>query len=165
MHEQRNERPVFHQSRSANQRPFYSQKNEPVNSRKSFASLSQTLRLCQLRIFFLSNQQSRTASTASAIRACDALFDFKLDQLEHCSLCFESELLDEGNHQDVAMANCNERNTALYGQYTELAAQKGRVVFARRFGNYKHYGMNKAIAAAFKLAKAELGESGAVVIE
>ena len=138
----------------------------------------------------------------------DAFFDFKLGQLEYRSLRFESELLDEENHQGVAVVNYNERevpwtriiehkhfefgrdedgnplpktvitreypadwkpgdepyypinderNTALYEQYAELAAQEGDVVFAGRLGGYKYYDMDKAIAAAFDLVKAELG--------
>ena len=138
----------------------------------------------------------------------DAFFDFKLGQLEYRSLRFESELLDEENHQGVAVVNYNERevpwtriiehkhfefgcdedgnplpktvitreypadwkpgdepyypinderNTALYEQYAELAAQEGDVVFAGRLGGYKYYDMDKAIAAAFELVKAELG--------
>ena len=39
----------------------------------------------------------------------DAFFDFKLGQLEYRSLRFESELLDEDDHQGVAVVNYNER--------------------------------------------------------
>ena len=39
----------------------------------------------------------------------DAFFDFQLGQLEYRSLRFESELLDEENHQGVAVVNYNER--------------------------------------------------------
>ena len=39
----------------------------------------------------------------------DAFFDFKLGQLEYRSLRFESELLDEEDHQGVAVVNYNER--------------------------------------------------------
>ncbi len=39
----------------------------------------------------------------------DAFYDFKLGQLEYRSLRFESELLDEENHQGVAVVNYNER--------------------------------------------------------
>ena len=138
----------------------------------------------------------------------DAFFDFKLGELEYRSLRFESELLDEEDHQGVAVMNYNERevpwtriiehkhfefgrdeagnplpktvitreypadwkpgdepyypinderNTALYERYAKLAAQEGDVVFAGRLGGYKYYDMDKAIAAAFELVKAELG--------
>ena len=50
----------------------------------------------------------------------------------------------------------DERNSALYEQYVELAKQEGNVVFAGRLGGYKYYDMDKAIDAAFDLVKAEL---------
>ena len=51
----------------------------------------------------------------------------------------------------------DERNTALYEQYRELADREGKVVFAGRLGGYKYYDMDKAIAAAFEVVRAELG--------
>ena len=51
----------------------------------------------------------------------------------------------------------DERNSALYAQYEELAKQEGDVVFAGRLGGYKYYDMDKAIDAAFDLVNAELG--------
>ena len=51
----------------------------------------------------------------------------------------------------------DERNSALYEQYVELAKQEGNVVFAGRLGGYKYYDMDKAIDAAFDLVDAELG--------
>ncbi len=48
-------------------------------------------------------------------------------------------------------------NTDLYERYVALAALEGNVVFAGRLGGYKYYDMDKAIAAAFDLAKDELG--------
>lgn len=51
----------------------------------------------------------------------------------------------------------DERNTALYGRYAELAAEEGKVVFAGRLGGYKYYDMDKAIDAAFDLVERELG--------
>ncbi len=51
----------------------------------------------------------------------------------------------------------DERNTELYDRYAALAEQEGNVVFAGRLGGYKYYDMDKAIAAAFDLVKAELG--------
>ena len=51
----------------------------------------------------------------------------------------------------------DERNSALYAQYEQLAEQEGDVVFAGRLGGYKYYDMDKAIDAAFDLVKAELG--------
>lgn len=132
----------------------------------------------------------------------DAFYDFKLGTLEYRSLRFESEILEEENHQGVAVVNYterevpwtrviehkhfeygtqpktvvtreypadwapgdepyyplnNEKNEALYAQYKELAEQEGSVVFAGRLGGYKYYDMDKCIAAAFDLVKAELG--------
>lgn len=51
----------------------------------------------------------------------------------------------------------DERNTALYEQYRELAESEGNVVFAGRLGGYKYYDMDKAIDAAFDLVQDELG--------
>ena len=51
----------------------------------------------------------------------------------------------------------DERNTALYEQYAELAREQENIVFAGRLGAYKYYDMDKAIAATFDLIKAELG--------
>ena len=51
----------------------------------------------------------------------------------------------------------DERNSALYAQYEQLAEQEGDVVFAGRLGGYKYYDMDKAIDAAFDLVNAELG--------
>ena len=51
----------------------------------------------------------------------------------------------------------DERNSALYAQYEQLAKQEGDVVFAGRLGGYKYYDMDKAIDAAFDLVNAELG--------
>lgn len=51
----------------------------------------------------------------------------------------------------------DERNSALYEQYVELAKQEGNMVFAGRLGGYKYYDMDKAIDAAFDLVDAELG--------
>ena len=51
----------------------------------------------------------------------------------------------------------DERNSALYEQYVELAKQEGNVVFAGRLGGYKYYDMDQAIDAAFDLVNAELG--------
>ena len=132
----------------------------------------------------------------------DSFYDYSLGQLEYRSLRFETEVLDETDHQGVAVMNYNERevpytrviehkhfefgtqpktvvtreypadwkpgdepyypinderNTALYEQYRELADREGKVVFAGRLGGYKYYDMDKAIAAAFEVARAELG--------
>ena len=132
----------------------------------------------------------------------DSFYDYSLGQLEYRSLRFETELLDEADHQGVAVMNYNERevpytrviehkhfefgtqpktvvtreypadwkpgdepyypinderNTALYEQYRELADREGKVVFAGRLGGYKYYDMDKAIAAAFEVVRAELG--------
>ena len=132
----------------------------------------------------------------------DSFYDYSLGQLEYRSLRFETEVLDETDHQGVAVMNYNERevpytrviehkhfefgtqpktvvtreypadwkpgdepyypinderNTALYERYRELADREGKVVFAGRLGGYKYYDMDKAIAAAFEVVKSELG--------
>lgn len=132
----------------------------------------------------------------------DSFYDYSLGQLEYRSLRFETEVLDEADHQGVAVMNYNERevpytrviehkhfefgtqpktvvtreypadwkpgdepyypinderNTALYEQYRELADREGKVVFAGRLGGYKYYDMDKAIAAAFEVVESELG--------
>ena len=132
----------------------------------------------------------------------DSFYDYSLGKLEYRSLRFETEVLDEADHQGVAVMNYNERevpytrviehkhfefgtqpktvitreypadwkpgdepyypinderNTALYEQYRELADREGKVVFAGRLGGYKYYDMDKAIAAAFDVVRAELG--------
>ena len=132
----------------------------------------------------------------------DSFYDYSLGQLEYRSLRFETEVLDEADHQGVAVMNYNERevpytrviehkhfefgtqpktvvtreypadwkpgdepyypinderNTALYEQYRELADREGKVVFAGRLGGYKYYDMDKAIAAAFDVVRVELG--------
>ena len=46
----------------------------------------------------------------------------------------------------------DEKNTALYGRYAELAEKEKRVVFGGRLGSYRYYDMDQVIAAA--LAKA-----------
>ena len=137
----------------------------------------------------------------------DSFYDYSLGQLEYRSLRFETEVLDETDHQGVAVMNYNERevpytrviehkhfefgtqpktvvtreypadwkpgdepyypinderNTALYEQYRELADREGKVVFAGRLGGYKYYDMDKAIAAAFEVVKSELGVDPAV---
>ena len=137
----------------------------------------------------------------------DSFYDYSLGQLEYRSLRFETEVLDEADHQGVAVMNYNERevpytrviehkhfefgtqpktvvtreypadwkpgdepyypinderNTALYVQYRELADREGKVVFAGRLGGYKYYDMDKAIAAAFEVVKSELGVDLAV---
>ena len=132
----------------------------------------------------------------------DSFYDYSLGQLEYRSLRFETEVLDEADHQGVAVMNYNERevpytrviehkhfefgtqpktvvtreypadwkpgdepyypinderNTALYERYRELADREGKVVFAGRLGGYKYYDMDRAIAAAFDVVRAELG--------
>ena len=50
----------------------------------------------------------------------DAFFDFKLGELEYRSLRFETETLDEENHQGVAVVNYNEREVP----YTRIIEHK-----------------------------------------
>ena len=156
----------------------------------------------------LAAEQPNIAARTVYCGPIDAYFNYKLGQLEYRSLRFESEILDEENHQGVAVVNYNERevpytriiehkhfefglgengeplpkivitreypadwkpgdepyypvnderNEKLYRAYRELADQEGDVVFAGRLGGYKYYDMDKAIAAAFDVVRAELG--------
>ncbi len=45
------------------------------------------------------------------------------------------------------------KNTALFEQYKQLAAQESRVIFGGRLGNYKYYDMDKVIEAALEMAR------------
>ncbi len=130
----------------------------------------------------------------------DEYFGYQLGKLEYRSLRFETEVLDEENHQGVAVVNYtdretpytriiehkhfnfgsqpktvvtkeyptdweegmepyypvnNERNTALYQQYAELAAKEG-ILFGGRLAEYRYYDMDDTVAAALKLAATEL---------
>lgn len=49
----------------------------------------------------------------------------------------------------------NERNDSLYEQYKKLSESEQKVVFGGRLGQYKYYDMDKVIAAALDLCKAE----------
>ena len=132
----------------------------------------------------------------------DAYFNYQLGQLEYRGLRFETERLEEVNHQGVAVMNYterqvpytriiehkhfefgqqpvtyvtkeypaewqpgdeayypvnNDRNQKLYAEYAALAAKEGKVIFGGRLAEYKYYDMDKVIASALKLVKAELG--------
>ncbi len=49
----------------------------------------------------------------------------------------------------------DERNEKLFKEYRELAGKEGNVLFGGRLGQYKYYDMDKVIAAALDMAKAE----------
>lgn len=51
----------------------------------------------------------------------------------------------------------DERNSALYARYAELASAEDNVIFGGRLGQYKYYDMDKVIEAALDAAEAELG--------
>ena len=42
----------------------------------------------------------------------------------------------------------DERNSALYQNYKELADKEEHIIFGGRLGHYKYYDMDKVIAAA-----------------
>ena len=48
------------------------------------------------------------------------------------------------------------RNTALYARYKELADTQGKVIFGGRLGEYRYYDMDKVIKAALDLCEKEL---------
>lgn len=50
----------------------------------------------------------------------------------------------------------DDRNTALYQAYAELAAKEEDVLFGGRLGQYKYYDMDKVIRAALTMVKEEL---------
>lgn len=50
----------------------------------------------------------------------------------------------------------NERNTALYAKYAELAKSHTDVIFAGRLGQYQYYDMDKVICAALDMVASEL---------
>ena len=50
----------------------------------------------------------------------------------------------------------DEKNSALYAEYKELAEQENNVIFGGRLGEYKYYDMDQVIAAALELRKHEL---------
>ncbi len=50
----------------------------------------------------------------------------------------------------------DERNTALYAKYKDLADKEGKVLFGGRLGQYRYYDMDKVILAALQMAKEEL---------
>lgn len=49
----------------------------------------------------------------------------------------------------------DEKNTALYEKYRQLAEKEDKVIFGGRLGQYKYYDMDKVIAAALELAEKE----------
>ena len=49
----------------------------------------------------------------------------------------------------------DEKNSALYLKYKELADQEEKVIFGGRLGEYKYYDMDQVIAAALERARAE----------
>lgn len=50
----------------------------------------------------------------------------------------------------------DERNSALYSRYAELAAKEGRVIMGGRLGSYRYYDMDQVIGAALEQAAKEL---------
>ncbi len=50
----------------------------------------------------------------------------------------------------------DEKNTALYEQYCNLAQKEPNVIFGGRLGEYKYYDMDAVIAAALDMSQAEL---------
>ena len=50
------------------------------------------------------------------------------------------------------------RNTALYGQYSALAAKENKIRFGGRLGQYRYYDMDKVIEAALEMVREEFGQ-------
>lgn len=53
-------------------------------------------------------------------------------------------------------------NASLYEKYKELASEHPNIIFGGRLGSYRYYDMDKVVAAALDLAKAELGQTTSV---
>ena len=51
----------------------------------------------------------------------------------------------------------DDKNSALYNQYRDLANQEEHIIFGGRLGEYKYYDMDAVIAAALACVKKELG--------
>ena len=52
----------------------------------------------------------------------------------------------------------DEKNSALYQKYRELADKEGKVIFGGRLGEYKYYDMDAVIASALDCAEEEIGK-------
>lgn len=52
----------------------------------------------------------------------------------------------------------DEKNSALYQKYRQLAQKEERVIFGGRLGEYQYYDMDAVIAAALKKSEAELAD-------
>lgn len=50
-------------------------------------------------------------------------------------------------------------NASLYEKYKELASEHPNIIFGGRLGSYRYYDMDKVVAAALDLAKAELEQT------
>lgn len=50
----------------------------------------------------------------------------------------------------------DEKNSALYQKYKELAAQESKVIFGGRLGEYQYYDMDAVIGAALRMSEREL---------
>ena len=53
----------------------------------------------------------------------------------------------------------DEKNSALYAKYKELADKEPKVIFGGRLGEYKYYDMDQVIAAALTRVKQEIGKN------
>lgn len=51
----------------------------------------------------------------------------------------------------------DEKNSALYQKYKELAVQESNVIFGGRLGEYQYYDMDAVIGAALRMSERELG--------
>lgn len=51
----------------------------------------------------------------------------------------------------------DEKNSALYQKYHELAAQEAKVIFGGRLGEYQYYDMDAVIGAVLRMSERELG--------
>jgi UDP-galactopyranose mutase len=52
----------------------------------------------------------------------------------------------------------DEKNTALFQKYAELAKKRGDVIFGGRLGEYKYYDMDQVIGKALDVSQSELAQ-------
>ena len=144
------------------------------------------------------DEYANMAKTIVYTGPIDEYFGYSLGTLEYRGLRFETERLEEENHQGVAVMNYtdretpytriiehkhfefgtqpvtyvtkeypadwqpgqeayypvnNDKNQALYQQYTALAAKEPNVIFGGRLAEYKYYDMDDVIKSALDAVK------------
>ncbi|MDR0726561.1 MAG: UDP-galactopyranose mutase [Rickettsiales bacterium] len=78
---------------------------------------------------------------------------FLNDQSKKTIVSYEYPEAFENGKNDRYYPIANEKTADLYEKYLKLAQKKTNVYFLGRLGHYKYYDMDKAVAAALKLAQ------------